>query len=104
MQSWIHIDDLVRLFIHSFESRLEGVYNAVAPNPVQQVELTKAIAQVLKKPLFLPNIPEFMLKLIFGSMSSVVLESQRVCSKKIQSTGFKFTYHELSAAVDNLLI
>ena len=102
-QSWIHIDDLVRLFIHSFESRLEGVYNAVAPNPVQQVELTKAIAQVLKKPLFLPNIPEFMLKLIFGSMSSVVLESQRVCSKKIQSTGFKFTYHELSAAVDNLL-
>jgi NAD dependent epimerase/dehydratase family enzyme len=36
-------------------------------------------------------------------MSSVVLESQRVCSKKIQSTGFKFTYHELSAAVDNLL-
>ena len=102
-QSWIHSDDLVAMFIYVLESKRYGVFNAVAPNPVQQVELTKAIAHVLKKPLFLPNIPEFMLKLIFGSMSSVVLESQRVCSKKIQSTGFKFTYHELSAAVDNLL-
>ncbi|MDG1778368.1 MAG: TIGR01777 family oxidoreductase [Flavobacteriaceae bacterium] len=102
-QSWIHIDDLVALFTHTLELKLEGVYNAVAPNPVQQAELTKSIAQVLKRPVFLPNVPEFALKLLLGEMSAIVLESQRVCSKKIQNTGFKFNYHELSAALKNLL-
>ena len=102
-QSWIHIDDLVALFTHTLELKLEGVYNAVAPNPVQQAELTKSIAQVLKRPVFLPKVPEFALKLLLGEMSAIVLESQRVCSKKIQNTGFKFNYHELSAALKNLL-
>jgi uncharacterized protein len=102
-QSWIHIDDLVALFTHTLELKLEGVYNAVAPNPVQQAELTKSIAQVLKRPVFLPNVPEFALKLLLGEMSAIVLESQRVCSRKIQNTGFKFNYHELSAALKNLL-
>lgn len=102
-QSWIHIDDLVAIFTHVLEFKLEGVFNAVAPNPVQQTELTKTIAHVLKKPLFLPNVPEFVLKLMLGEMSAVVLESQRVCSNKIQNTGFKFNYHELSAALNDLL-
>jgi uncharacterized protein (TIGR01777 family) len=102
-QSWIHIDDLVALFTHTLELKLEGVYNAVAPNPVQQAELTKSIAQALKRPVFLPKVPEFALKLLLGEMSAIVLESQRVCSKKIQNTGFKFNYHELSAALKNLL-
>ena len=102
-QSWIHIDDLVALFTHTLELKLEGVYNAVAPNPVQQAELTKSIAQVLKRPVFLPKVPEFALKLLLGEMSAIVLESQRVCSKKIQNTGFKFNYYELSAALKNLL-
>lgn len=102
-QSWIHIDDLAAMFVHAIESKLKGVYNAVAPNPVQQSELTKTIGHNIKKPIVLPNVPEFMLKLILGGMSAVVLESQRVCSKKIQSTGFKFDYHELSVALNNLL-
>jgi uncharacterized protein (TIGR01777 family) len=102
-QSWIHSDDLVAMFIYVLESKRYGVFNAVAPNPVRQSELTKTIGHVIKKPIFLPNIPEFMLKLILGGMSAVVLESQRVCSKKIQSIGFKFDYHELSAALNDLL-
>lgn len=102
-QSWIHIDDLVAIFVHALEFKLEGVFNAVAPNPVQQTELTKTIALVLKRPMFLPKVPEFLLKLLLGEMSAVVLESQRVCSKKIQNAGFKFNYHELSAALNDLL-
>ena len=86
-QSWIHSDDLVAMFVYILESKKEGVYNAVAPNPVRQSELTKTIGHVIKKPIFLPNVPEFMLKLMLGGMSAVVLESQRVCSKKIQSIG-----------------
>ena len=102
-QSWIHSDDLVAMFVYILESKKEGVYNAVAPNPVRQSELTKTIGHVIKKPIFLPNVPEFMLKLMLGGMSAVVLESQRVCSKKIQSIGFKFEYHELPAALNDLL-
>ena len=102
-QSWIHSDDLVAMFIYVLESKRYGVFNAVAPNPVRQSELTKTIGHVINKPIFLPNIPEFMLKLMLGGMSAVVLESQRVCSKKIQSIGFNFDFHELSAALKDLL-
>jgi uncharacterized protein (TIGR01777 family) len=93
-QSWIHIDDLVHLFMFVLESKLEGVYNAVAPNPVQQIELTKLIAKILQRPLILPNVPEFALRLMLGEMRAIALESQRVCASKIQDAGFKFNYLE----------
>ncbi|HCO85945.1 MAG TPA: TIGR01777 family protein, partial [Arenibacter sp.] len=57
-QSWIHLQDLGRLFLHVISKDLTGVYNAVAPNPVTNIKLTKEIARVLEKPLFLPNIPQ----------------------------------------------
>ena len=102
-QSWIHIDDLVRLFMFVLESKLEGVYNAVAPNPVQQVELTKLIAKILQRPLVLPNVPEFALRFMLGEMRAIALESQRVCAAKIQETGFKFNYLELEPALEDLI-
>ena len=102
-QSWIHIDDLVHLFMFVLESKLEGVYNAVAPNPVQQIELTKLIAKILQRPLILPNIPEFALRLMLGEMRAIALESQRVCASKIQDAGFKFNYLELEPALEDLI-
>ena len=102
-QSWIHIDDLVRLFRFVLESKLEGVYNAVAPNPVQQKDLVKSIAKIIQRPLFLPNVPEFVLQMLLGEMSAIALESQRVCSKKIENEGFQYQYHELDVALENLL-
>lgn len=102
-QSWIHTEDLVGIFSHALKSKIEGVYNAVAPNPVQQSELTDAIARIIGKPIYLPNVPQTVLKLILGEMSAIVLESQRVCSKKIQKTGFDFKFHEVSAALEDLL-
>ena len=102
-QSWIHIDDLVRLFRFVVESKLEGVYNAVAPNPVQQKDLVKSIAKIIKRPLFFPKVPEFALQMLLGEMSAIALESQRVCSKKIEDAGFQYQYHELDVALENLL-
>ena len=101
--SWIHIDDLVRLFMFILEFKLEGVYNAVAPNPVQQIELTKLIAKILQRPLVLPNVPELALRLILGEMGAIALESQRVCAAKIQDAGFKFNYLELEPALEDLI-
>lgn len=102
-QSWIHLSDLARLFHHLMENRLEGVFNAVSPNPVTNKELTESIAQSLEKPLILPNVPNFALKLMLGEMAAIVLGSQLVSSKKILSTGFHFRYAQLKPAIANLL-
>jgi uncharacterized protein len=102
-QSWIHITDLSRIFIYVLKHQLEGVYNGVAPSPVTNNELTKTIANVLNKPLFLPNIPKFFMKLVLGEMHTLLFESQRVSSKKIEDKGFYFKFHHLQPALEDIL-
>lgn len=102
-QSWIHIQDLARQFLYILNHGLKGTYNGVAPNPVSNQELTKAIASTLNKPLFLPNIPKFFMKLVLGEMHSVLFDSHRVSSKKIEDNGFEFKYHHLQPALEDLL-
>jgi len=102
-QSWIHIDDLVRMFMFVLDSSLEGVFNAVAPNPVQQKDFVKSVANVLKRPIFFPKVPEFILNFALGEMSAIALESQRVSAQKIQDLGFEYNFHELDAALCDLL-
>jgi hypothetical protein len=103
IQSWIHIDDLVNIFHFVLKNQKEGIFNAVAPNPVTNEELTKAIATTLEKPLFMPNIPQIMMKLILGEMHQLLFLSQNVSSKKIEQNGFQFRYRAVTAALDNLL-
>ena len=102
-QSWIHIDDLVRMFMFVLDSSLEGVFNAVAPNPVQQKDFVKSVANVLKRPIFFPKVPEFILNFALGEMSAIALESQRVSAQKIHDLGFESNFHELDAALCDLL-
>lgn len=102
-QSWIHVDDLVRMFMYVLDLKLYGVYNAVAPNPIQQMDFVKSVASIFNRPLIFPKVPEFLLRFVLGEMSALALESQRVCAKKIQDQGFEFNFHELGAALDDLL-
>lgn len=102
-QSWIHIEDLASLFLFVLTHNLKGEFNAVSPNAVTQRDLVKTIAACLNRPLLLPAVPSFMLKMILGEMSALVLESQRVSSKKIESLGFNFKYHHLQSALEDLL-
>lgn len=103
MQSWIHVSDLVQLFYFAIQNQLEGVYNAVAPNPVTNKVLTETIAKVLKKPLFMPAVPKFAMQLLLGEMHQLLFSSQNVSSKKIQDKQFQFQYKELEMALKNLL-
>ena len=103
-QSWIHIKDLANLFLYVLEHNLSGVYNGVAPNPVTNKELTKTIARVLNRPLLLPNIPKFFMKLVLGEMHILLFESQRVSCKKIEDKGFNFSYNYLEPALKDLLL
>ena len=102
-QSWVHISDLARLILYVKHYQLEGVFNGVAPNPVSNIELTKAIAKQLERPLFLPNIPKFAMKLVLGEMHSLLFESQRVSAKKIEDKGFEFKHHHLQPALEDLI-
>ncbi len=101
-QSWIHVEDLARLFMHVLNNDLQGVYNGVAPAPKTNNVFTKKLANLLQRPYFMPNVPAFMLKLILGEMHTLLLESQRVSSKKIENTGFQFNYHCLQNALENI--
>lgn len=102
-QSWIHIQDLARIILFLISHGSTGVYNAVAPNPVTNEDLTNEIANALDKKLWLPKVPGFALKLVMGEMSSVVLGSQLVSSKKIEEEGFNFDYVNLKSAIGNIM-
>lgn len=102
-QSWIHIHDLANMFLFVLNENVMGVYNGVAPNPVTNLELTKTAANVLSRPLIMPNIPKFFMKLVLGDMHILLFESQRVSSKKIEHKGFEFKFNYLEPALRNLL-
>jgi NAD dependent epimerase/dehydratase family enzyme len=87
----------------ALEERLEGVYNAVGPNPVTQQKLTQEIARVLGKPLWLPNVPQWALSAVLGEMSQLLTQGQRVSSEKIAMEGFQFTYKNIHQALEDLL-
>ncbi len=102
-QSWIHIEDLARMMVFALEERLEGVYNAVGPNPVTNQKLTQEIARILQKPLWLPKIPSWALSAILGEMSQLLTTGQRVSSEKIAMEGFAFTYTNVHQALEEIL-
>lgn len=101
-QSWIHIDDLARMFAFVLEENLSGIYNGVSPNPITNAKMTKELAKVLDRPLFLPNVPKFMMRAILGEMAYLLFASQRVSSKKIEKKGFHFEYPNICLALENL--
>ena len=102
IQSWIHIHDIAALYFFAISNDLEGVYNAVAPNPVSNEKLTMTIATVLKKPLFMPNIPKFMMKLLLGEMHELLFENRNLSAQKIIDKGFVFKYKTIEKAIENI--
>jgi uncharacterized protein (TIGR01777 family) len=102
-QSWVHLTDAARIYLHILTNELEGVYNAVAPNPVTNRKLNKQIAANLGSPLWLPNVPPFVLKLMLGEMAILALEGQLVSSRKLELSGYVFKYPNIELACSDLL-
>ena len=103
IQTWIHIHDIASLYYFAIKNDLDGVYNAISPNPVSNEELTFTIAKVLKKPLFMPSIPKFIMKLILGEMHELLFENRNLSAKKIIDKGFVFKYKTIDEALKNIL-
>ncbi|MCG2611142.1 TIGR01777 family oxidoreductase [Flavobacterium sp. SM15] len=104
MQSWIHIHDLANMFLYAIQNNWNGVFNAVAPHPVTNSELIKSIAGILDKDLVIPNVPQFLMKLLLGDMHILLFESQNVSAQKALDNGFQYKYKILDKALDNLLV
>jgi len=102
--SWIHIEDLVRIYIAAIENEnMNGVYNAVAPGPVSNEELVLQLAKIKRRSFYVPvHIPSFILKLILGEMSIEVLKSATISCDKLHFTGFTFLYPSLQSALKQL--
>jgi uncharacterized protein (TIGR01777 family) len=93
---WISMDDINRMYAHAVAHQLEGSFNALTGS-VTNKEFTKELAKALNKPLWLPNVPSFVLKLALGEMSSVVLDGLQADNTKILGTGFEFKNTSLSS-------
>lgn len=102
-QSWIHCEDVAQMFIFCVEKKCQGVFNSVAPNPIIQKKLLKEVARTLRRPILLPGVPLFFMKIILGEMATLLYSSQRVSSKKIETHGFSFSYTTITSAVKSLL-
>lgn len=101
--SWIHIEDLARMFVYALEkTTLQGVYNAVGPNPATNQQLTQEAANAKGKTYVGIGVPGFVLKMVLGEMAAMVLGGNRVSCQKIQKTGFQFEFYELSAALKDI--
>lgn len=101
-QSWIHVFDLANMFLFAVQADLDGVYNAVAPNPVTNKNMTQQIAEHLNKPLIIPKVPKLALKIGLGEMAHVVLASQLVSANKIKEEGFNFDFNDLKTALHQI--
>jgi len=100
---WIHIEDLVGAMVHAIgHEKLVGPVNAVAPEPVRNVEFTAKFAKALRRPALL-SVPEFALKIALGEFSSALLASERVLPAALLASGYAFRYPSLDAALRDLL-
>lgn len=101
--SWLHIDDIVRIYIHVIDNnKLSGAVNAASPNPVRMKEFAKTLGKVLNRTSLFP-IPKFILRIVVGEAVEVVTASQKIDVKKLLNSGYQFQFSDLSKALENLL-
>lgn len=101
---WIHVHDLSRMYIEAIENKnMSGAYNATINDSTTNISFTKALANSLGRPLWLPNVPAFLIRIGMGEMSSIVLTGRRVSSDKIKKLGFRFQFKGLKKALKDCL-
>jgi hypothetical protein len=100
--SWIHIDDIVGLFLHALDSRGAGVLEGVAPQPVTNRNFTKSLCRLLQVFENAPA-PAVAIRALFGEMGGIVLESARVEPSRALASGYRFRFESIDRAFDDLL-
>ncbi len=101
--SWIHLDDIVRLFMHALDSSASGVLEGVAPHPTTNAQFTTVLCQALGVIENLP-VPTLAIHALFGERSVVVLDSTRIEPVATRASGFGFRFETVDQALDDLLV
>lgn len=100
---WIHVHDAVQAYLHVLDNEeMEGAYNLNSPHPVTNHVFTETLAAIHQKRIWLPRVPDFALRIALGEMKSIVLNSNRTDSTKLQEKGFTFKYQFLAEALHDL--
>ena len=100
---WIHLSDMIKIIIFSINNKeVCGPINCVSPNPVTNKKFTKDMGSVLKRPTIFP-VPGFVLRLIFGESSCILLDSQRVVPKQLINNKFSWKFANIKSALKDLL-
>lgn len=101
---WIHINDLVAIYLEAIENnKWQGSYNATSPGHITNQQVTKQIAQSLKKPLWLPNIPSFVLRIVLRKRAELLLKGSRILPKRSQEENFVFNFLNFRTAIATIL-
>jgi len=102
--SWISLDDVVEVLRLAVEKgQVRGPLNVISPQPQQNAEFTKTLASAMHRPALFPA-PTFVLRLALGEMAdALLLSSQRVLPKKLESLGYRFLHADLKSALGALL-
>ena len=102
--SWIHLQDLVNILLFLIRNTdISGPVNCTAPEPVRNREMTRIIGEVMNKPVFMPSVPGFMIRLILGEFGNTLLNGQRVLPEKLEKAGFLFRFRDFSMALRDIL-
>jgi uncharacterized protein (TIGR01777 family) len=100
---WIHIDDEVGAIRFLMEHpEASGPFNLCAPNPVRNIEFSRAVGKTMSRPAMLPT-PGFALRLLFGEMATVLLDGQRAVPQRLADLGYTFLFPDVEAALKDLL-
>ncbi|MFT4754155.1 MAG: hypothetical protein ACI9GM_000318 [Salibacteraceae bacterium] len=101
---WIHIKDLCEVYLKTLQDpSMHGAFNAAAPEHHTNASFTKALAKPLGRKMWLPNVPSFVMKIIFGEMANILLLGSRVSSQKLIDRGFEFEFPTLEKALNDLI-
>jgi hypothetical protein len=101
--SWIHIEDLVRAYIHLLSKPgVEGPVNFCSPAPVTNGEFAKALGKALHRPSLIPA-PAFAVRLLLGEFGDTILNGQRISPEVLLREGYSFTYPDIESALRNII-
>jgi uncharacterized protein len=99
---WIHMTDVIRSIVFPIDhEEFSGPYNVTAPVPLRMKEFCTVLGKVLRRPSWIP-VPNIALKILFGEGGNAILSGQYAVPEKLLSSGFHFTYNDVSDALQDI--
>ncbi len=101
---WIHVDDVAGIVLNcAADKKMSGAYNCTAPGIVTNGDFTRTMAKAVKRPVLIPFVPGFILRIVLGEFGSFLTGGQRAVPERLQREGFRFMFPELNGALEDLL-